>query len=115
MRCRNFAPSRLTAWEAAINDMAWVVTRGCGRDRGIAAGSGKVRATRPHELRRMARPGLLRFEKSGGDHRPFRRKFTLCWLPSRPAIPIAGIVEVTLDAVQIGMDPGAFGSVIVHD
>ncbi len=46
-------------------------------------------------------------QQLGGDRLPFRGEIAARGRPARLAIPVAGIAEIALDAMQIGMHPGS--------
>jgi hypothetical protein len=51
----------------------------------------------------------------GNDFIPLRCELLDRWFAARLAIPISGIVQIALDAMQISVDPGAILALPVHD
>ena len=64
---------------------------------------------------REARSGALGGQQRRGDGCPFRRKITGCQRTACLAIPITGIVEITLNAVQVSVNPCAVRAFAVGD
>src|SRR6202035_4667979 len=49
------------------------------------------------------------------DRGPFRSKLAGCRRAARLPIPVAGVVAVTLHAMQVGVNPGAIRALLAHD
>jgi hypothetical protein len=62
-----------------------------------------------------ARSGALGGQQRRGDGCPFRRKITGCRPAACLPIPITGIVEIALNAVQVGVNPCAVRAFTVAD
>jgi hypothetical protein len=56
----------------------------------------------------------LGFQKRGNNHGPFRRKLARRRLVARLAIPITGIIAVTFQPMQIGVNPGAVRTLLAQ-
>ena len=64
---------------------------------------------------REARSDALGGQQSRGDGCPFRRKITRCRPAACLPIPIIGIVEIALNAVQVSVNPCAVRAFTVGD
>jgi hypothetical protein len=64
---------------------------------------------------REARSGALRGQQRRGDGCPFRREIAGCRRAACQPIPIMGIVEIALNAVQVSVNPCAVTAFAVGD
>ena len=61
------------------------------------------------------RLAAIALQKRRSDFVPFRGQFVRRGFTMRPAIPMAGIIQIAFDAVKISVHPGAIAAVLVHD